>query len=56
MKVLLAFLARKVCFLEVIKVAGELRNKKINLSVPFRLIGAQGFKIWNTSPVIEAYK
>ncbi len=57
MKMLLAFLARKVCVLEVIKVAGELCNKKINFCVPFGLISAQGLEIpiWNTSQAMEAY-
>ncbi len=52
---LLAFLAREVCVCEVINVAGELCSKKINLCVPFRLIGAQGFEIpiWNTSLVMD---
>ncbi len=39
---LFAFLAREVCALEVVNVAGELCDDEINRFVPFRLIGAQG--------------
>jgi hypothetical protein len=41
MKMVFAFLAREVCVREVIKVTGELCSKKINVFVPFRLVGAQ---------------
>ncbi len=38
MKMLLAFLARKVCVVEAINVADGMCDDKINRCVPFRLI------------------